>query len=254
MPNFFNIFAEDIKVTINKKIMARKIIKNEDYFDEINTELKAYLLGFFLADGCIVQPSSGNKCISMCLQEQDEYVLEWFLKEIAPNGKISRHKKKSTGKVQCNIKFTSKVMSDKLEEIYGIKPRKTRDINFTFPFDKIPNDLIHHFIRGFFDGDGWITEYSKDSNGGTLVPQFGFVSTSLPFILQLKEILPKFTEPRIITQEGKNSTYYQLIYSCGHERVPLIKAWLYHKANYYLQRKYDKFKENSELTSVLKTH
>lgn len=234
--------------------MARKLTKNENYFNEIDTELKAYLLGFFLADGCVIQPSSGNKCISMCLQEQDKYVLEWFLKEIVPDGKISSHKKKSTGNVQYNIKFTAKTMAEKLEELYNIKPRKTQDINFIFPFDKIPNELLHHFIRGFFDGDGWITTYSKDSNSGVLVPQFGFVSTSLPFILQLEEVLPKFTEPRIITNQGKNNTYYQLIYSCGHGRVPLIQAWLYNNANYYLLRKYNKFVENPELTNDLNNH
>ena len=145
-------------------------------------------------------------------------------------------------------------MAERLEDLYGIKPRKTQDINFIFPFDKIPSELLHHFIRGFFDGDGYITEYSKDSKGGTLVPQFGFVSTSLPFILQLKEILPNFTEPRITTTQGKNMTFYQLIYSCGYGRISLIKAWLYHKANYYLTRKYNKFIENPELTNELNNH
>ena len=221
--------------------MARKLIKNENYFDNIDSEEKAYLLGFFLADGCVVYPSQGKKCISVCLQEQDEYILEWFLKAIAPNGKISRHIKKSTQKTQCNIKFTAAYMAQQLEDLYGIRPRKTHDIEYEFPFERIPTELHHHFIRGYFDGDGWITEYSTDSKGGTLVPQFGIVSTSLKFILQLKEIIPKFTEPRITVNEGKNMTYYQLIYSCGHERIPIIRAWLYNNASFYMTRKKEKF-------------
>ena len=41
--------------------MSRKLIKNENYFDNIDSEEKAYLLGFFLADGCVVDPSQGKK-------------------------------------------------------------------------------------------------------------------------------------------------------------------------------------------------
>lgn len=72
MSKFLINFVKNIKLII----MARKLTKNENYFNEIDTELKAYLLGFFLADGCVIQPATGNKCISMCLQEQDKCVLE----------------------------------------------------------------------------------------------------------------------------------------------------------------------------------
>ena len=56
--------------------MGKKINKNEEYFNVIDSEKKAYLLGYFLADGCVTNPSNGKKCISMCLQEQDKYILE----------------------------------------------------------------------------------------------------------------------------------------------------------------------------------
>ena len=72
MPNFFGIFVYNLKI----KNMGKKLTKNEDYFNVIDSELKAYLLGYFLADGCITNPTKGNKCISMCLQEKDRYILE----------------------------------------------------------------------------------------------------------------------------------------------------------------------------------
>ena len=59
-----------------KCINMSKFKKNENYFNEIKTELQAYLLGFFLADGCIIEPKTGAKCIGMCLQESDKCVLE----------------------------------------------------------------------------------------------------------------------------------------------------------------------------------
>lgn len=231
----------------------KKIKKNEDYFNQIDSELKAYLLGFFLADGCVMNPSSGSKCVSMCLQESDKCVLEWFIKEIAPEIKITSYTKPSTGHTQYSFKFTAKKMAENLEEIWGIKSKKTQDVEFKFPFEKIPSKLVHHFIRGFFDGDGWLTT-RKHYDTGSIPPQFGFVSTSLNFILQLKELIPPITEPRICTNQGKNMIYYQLIYSLGKGRVPAIKAWLYNDAHFYLDRKKEKFElecGNTELTEEI---
>ena len=220
--------------------MGKKIEKNEEYFNVIDTELKAYLLGYFLADGCVTNPTKGKKCISMCLQEQDKYILEWFLSEIAPTCKISKYTKPSTGKTQYSFKFTAPIMAKNLEEIYGIKSRKTEDVEFKFPFEKMDSKYYHHFIRGYFDGDGFISERVVN-NTQNWVPQFGFVSTSLNFILQLKEIIPEFSVPRLCTNKGKNMEYYQLIYSCKEGVIPVIKKWLYNNSKYYLKRKFNKF-------------
>lgn len=236
MSKFFGIFVYNLKI----KNMGKKLTKNEDYFNVIDSELKAYLLGYFLADGCITNPTKGNKCISMCLQEKDRYILEWFLSEIVPECKICEYTKPSTGKTQHSFKFTAPIMANNLEKIYGIKSRKTEDIEYKFPFEKIETKYHHHFIRGYFDGDGWITErIVNDSHNW--VPQFGFVATSLNFILQLKEIIPEFSIPRITTNTGKNMKYYQLIYSCKEGVIPIIKKWLYHDSEYYLVRKFEKF-------------
>ena len=37
-------------------------------------------------------------------------------------------------------------------ENFNIIPRKTYDLEFEFPFEKIPNKYLWDFIRGFFDG------------------------------------------------------------------------------------------------------
>lgn len=222
-----------------------KFKKNENYFNEIKTELQAYLLGFFLADGCIIKPKTGAKCIGMCLQESDKCVLEWFTQEISPQSKISQFHKKSTGNIQYNIKFTAPSLIKSLEDLYLIKPKKTQDLDFIFPFSKIPDDLTHHFVRGFFDGDGTITVRKKG-----LVPQFGFVATSKKFLEQLAIVLP-FDDYRLIETQGKNMVYYQLMYSCGHGKDIDVQSYLYKDAHYYLERKYNKFLENTELTNNL---
>src|SRR5574343_295464 len=38
---------------ISKKSMRQIIAKNQDFFETIDSEIKAYLLGYIVADGCI---------------------------------------------------------------------------------------------------------------------------------------------------------------------------------------------------------
>ena len=45
--------------------------------------------------------------------------------------------------------------------------------------------------------------------------------------------------------------YYQLMYSCGHGKDIDVQSYLYKDAHYYLERKYNKFLENTELTNNL---
>lgn len=223
----------------------KKFSKNEDYFNEIKDELQAYLLGFFLADGSIMEPKNSSKCFGMCLKEKDLYILELFRDQLSPSSKISSHKKAATQNIQYNIKFTAPILAENLELIYGIKPKKTYDLLYEFPFEKIPNELIHHFIRGFFDGDGTINLRKKG-----FVPQFGFVFTSMNLLEQFIKYIP-FNGHRITEAQGKNLKYFQLLYSCGHGKDIDIMNYLYKDATFFLKRKFDIFQENTELTTML---
>ena len=120
------------------------------------------------------------------------------------------------------------------KENLNINPRKTQDINFTFNFNLISEKLINHFIRGFFDGDGGLI------NKGRSI-QFCF--TSLNFCKQIEQIFKNLTlTTSIISQKSKNMVFYQLTINGGYNKIKIIKDYLYNNANYYLKRKFDKFK------------
>ena len=49
---------------------------NHSYFDVIDTEYKAYILGFIFADGCIVDNFNGRqKSLRIEIIETDGYIL-----------------------------------------------------------------------------------------------------------------------------------------------------------------------------------
>lgn len=47
---------------------------------------------------------------------------------------------------------------------YKIIPNKTKDFNFVFDFDLIPNEFHGAFIRGFIDGDGSFEQHDRIFN------------------------------------------------------------------------------------------
>lgn len=138
--------------------------KNENYFNIINTEAKAYFLGLLYSDGTVASDRYlGNgkiilrNQISIAVKEDDKHILESFLKELNSNYKIYNIKnqlKSPNWKNQVVVTVTSKQIKNDLIKL-GCIPNKT--INLSFPTESIvPNEFLNHFIRGYFDGDGCI--------------------------------------------------------------------------------------------------
>jgi intein-encoded DNA endonuclease-like protein len=136
------------------ELTNRRYHVNDNYFDVIDTEEKAYWLGFLYADGFIRERKEGCS-LQMKLAIKDKHHLELFRKSIGSNHKIIdgfSHVKYNGG---ISISHTSSLAMYSNQLVKSIKSqgfhsRKT----FTIERPNINNELIHHFIRGFFDGDG----------------------------------------------------------------------------------------------------
>lgn len=129
----------------------------DEYFDSIDSDKKAYFLGFLIADGniCIRERFYGR--IGFCIQNEDAYLLEELSKEVnCPNKIYIRINLKGAKcrKPQASLRWTSKHMANTLINKYKIIPNKTEDINFEFDFSLIPEKFHGAFLRGFIDGDG----------------------------------------------------------------------------------------------------
>ena len=212
----------------------KKYFFNEKFFDEIDTEEKAYIFGFFLADGSnIVKENT----IYMCLQSEDKYILE-RINQILDSNRPLRHinppKRFPHRKHQDSITLYSPYFSKRLEDI-GMCSMKSYLLKFP---SCIPEHLMNHFIRGYFDGDGSIYQLKNSSKYG-----FSFVGTE-DFIINLKYTLMKYcglSDVKIHTRfpERNNTTRY-ISYS-GRKQTIRFGEWLYKDATIYLTRKLDKF-------------
>lgn len=124
---------------------------NESYFDEIDTPNKAYILGFLYADG---YNNRINNSIVLSLSKEDREILEKISKEVGSNKPLFEsdyvNKNDGTERHMLILTMASKHMCEALEK-WGLTQNKTFTI--TFP-DFLREDLIPHFVRGYFDGDG----------------------------------------------------------------------------------------------------
>lgn len=227
--------------------MRAKIV-NDSFFNNIDSEIKAYLLGFFLADGCISlnYGCKNSYCLNVKLSNTDEYIISLFKENICPDNKILYNNNQSYvkhRKITCNIKWTSTIMKKVLEENFNIKPRKTFDFDFIFPFEKIPNSFLFDFIRGFFDGDGHIS-YNEITHQNT----FALYMTSYNFAKQIGEIFEKNFNVKMVidSSKKKNIILYCLRFNSNYNKKEfmfnLYKKFYVNK-NYYLIRKKEKIQK-----------
>lgn len=123
---------------------------NEDFFEIIDTEEKAYWLGFILADGCISIRDGYKKDLSMGIKDKGH--LQKFLQCLNGNNKIRTYTYKNKEYEYLSIRCPK--MVDDLIKL-GITPRKS----MTVCVPSIPDNLYKHFWRGVIDGDGSMGNY-----------------------------------------------------------------------------------------------
>ena len=121
---------------------------NHYYFSIINTEEKAYFAGLLLADGNITIRKHSQPAVRIELQKQDRYILERFKNCIETSNNVTACRECYRIAIHSN-----KIVGD-LERL-GIIPNKTGRKHFLI--DEIPLEFQRDFVRGFFDGNGWIT-------------------------------------------------------------------------------------------------
>lgn len=205
----------------------------EDFFEDINTEEKAYFLGLLIADGCIFEYRPKNFMVILSLQEKDSYMIQEFANKIKSNRKIVTDKRDNSK----SITITSNKMVKNLCS-YGVVPNKT----FKTYLPIIRNYLMKDLIRGILDGDGNISyrkrkpdkELSKENIRG----QIAFCGSE-QLLLDIKKYLCSnlnIIKPTIC----KEGNIYSLRWNSKKDILE-IGNFLYNNSHIYLIRKKEKF-------------
>lgn len=237
-----------IRYKLGLKNDSRKYVAKDIYFDIIDTELKAYLLGFLYADGYI----SSDGRIGILLNRKDEEIVKLIRDTISPNSVINytnyQNIKRSP---QVKLRFRSKHIYKRLKDL-GFTIDKTHT-NCEI-LSNIPEQYKRHFIRGYCDGDGSVRyDLCLDKRRNKSYTKLGIVfCNGTPKILE--EIRDYLNIPAILR---KHKSWYTLEYY-NKETVNSICKYLYEDCTYFLKRKYNnamsiiKYCNNTELNSEIK--
>ena len=233
-----HIFSKLLKsdgISITK--CGRKYNYNENAFKEINDEESAYWLGFLYADGNI------NELRGICdltMSEKDYTHLLKFRDYVITDKKMELIKRKShlstysKDYYSYRIYITNKTITNNLVD-KGCLWNKTFDVKFP-SYNIVPKNLMHHFIRGFFDGDG-----SSYLDTKTKRPQVNFTCANKKFLYDIQNCL---IDNKVLYYECKVYNTKSEAYSYQINAIKHVKNfydYIYKDANIFLKRKKDVF-------------
>ena len=212
---------------------ARKHNLNEHYFDIIDSEEKAYILGFIYADGNNF-PKLNR--ISIQLSKIDEDILRKFSHILYNDQILKYYKRYSNNKIfeYVAINLFSKHMSEHIATL-GVIEAKSHKITFPQWLDK---SLYKHFIRGLIDGDGWIYLPKLENNRDS--PNVGLICTR-----QINDFIKDYLEKELNIKSYIVKAYKQDInIMCeirikNYHQCKIFLDWLYKDSTISLNRKYN---------------
>lgn len=206
---------------------------NESFFDNINSEEKAYILGLLYADG---YNSKRNNTVRLILQERDKNILYKINDLIQPTKPLSFIRSKNKNHQNYySLSIHNIHISNQLEKL-GCGQAKTFDIKFP---NFLPSNLIVHFVRGYVDGDGYIGVGSKKCLS---------IVSNKDFCTSLINIFPNYHFSKIINKRGDNRIV--TLHMSGRKQIESFLNLLYSNANIYIDRKYDAYKELLEFNEI----
>lgn len=208
----YHLKRAGISLRSNKQ-NSRKYKVDDYYFRDIDSEEKAYWLGFMFADGHISSTQGKRACLT--LGGKDIEHVEKFRSAVGTDAPIGRyHSETAYGPVDyVRLTLVSDGIYDDLLR-HGCVERKS---NILSPPTGVPNNFVRDFIRGYNDGDGSVYP--------SLIKMLG----TKEFIEWVRSQLPG----RVSIYKDKRREYTWCL-DAGYEAL----EWLYKDCNLVMERKY----------------
>lgn len=217
---------------------GKRIYKvNEDFFKCINTEEKAYILGFICADGHIEKDR-----LNITVSIKDRDILEKIRYAMHSNHPIKEVQRTNPyNKTNRENLILSELMIGSVELVkplfnMGLTTNKTYTLNGDI-LKYIPKYLIRDFLRGYFDGDGNVFFGRRYSSGYKYNVN---ICGNEDFLLKSFQVY-----------FPSNNKLYKDLYSrqcyvwkiSQKDKVRDFMYYLYYNSSIFLQRKYNEFRK-----------
>lgn len=208
------------------------------------TEISAYILGFWLADGGIsvqrrkrgpVYKRFGLFNTDLVLMEKLSYYV---------NSKITKPAKRPHCKKQLYV--INKHSNELFDFCYNIIGN-TKKSNNLHSFRYLNEKTLNHTVRGFFDGDGSIFYKKYKTRHGkvveNLMTSFAAGADCDGFLIDLNNILNKRVGVQIKKITGKTNKHLMF----GQYDTKLLCEWMYKDASLFMKRKKQIWDESDKI-------
>lgn len=211
---------------LRKKRISNQYLQHKHNLFNKWTEESAYLLGYLEADGYLIQQDDS---IQVCFQTSDKDIefIQMLYKITGHTGKLNLYSNTANNKTYKKARFliTSRYWKDSLLTLWYREEC----------VPPIPEELLHHYIRGYFDGDG-----SVYLDKQILRNKSSFVFASEKLAIAFKAYLEE--------QDIKCSNIHQKINSkkCWYFQISYVQTeklrnFMYQGGTLYMKRKYMTF-------------
>jgi hypothetical protein len=194
----------DIKAAAEIRASVR-----HDYFADVDSPIKAYILGLLASDGWI---SENQVCIALGVK--DRALVELVRDELAPLYPVSTQ----AGGSRALFAASSSRMKSDLGRL-GVVPRKTLALQWPAA---LPERFAGSYILGCFDGDGSLGYYADYR-----YYRWSLISASRPFLEDVKERIKVHAGVKLRGPYGRSSGSLALVIEYTGPKTRLIDEWLH---------------------------
>lgn len=211
------------------------------------------MAGFIAADGCVrvskPNKNSINHRLVIALAEKDLDFLTKIQKLINCENpicfyenKLSKRNIRWKDSKIAKLSITSKQIVDDLVK-FNIVPNKT--LTYDMPDWLLSHNKLHHFIRGYIDGDGSFYILNDPENIHIVFSLRG----TMPFLNNVKNILKNEinistnAKPRVLNGIGQFAIH-------SNAMIKQLVNWLYNDSTIFLDRKFLIANKASEIIKI----
>ena len=216
----------------NLKSIKRRTynLLNENYFHVIDSQDKAYFLGFVGADGCLYNRGRGwQGVLSIIIQKEDIKILEILKSKLLTDKPINSYNKYVSLQISSDIIFDD--IGDK-----GLLPRKT----YGNTIATVPTIFMPALIRGYFDGDGNISFHKNILETRVSITGYERNMLKLQQYLESQNIFTSFVKDNSKYSNMETGSFGALYTLNKTSTYCLLKLLYKDTEGIYLDRKFDR--------------
>lgn len=224
--------------------MPRKGKIKVNVFKNLENPNVQYWLGLLASDGCVTKDSSGYR-IHIQLKYDDQQLLTEYCKFLGQGIEVYKvQDKRYENYYYGKVSFRSNEIGEFLVNL-GITPKKTENLNLTIP-------VTWDYLRGFIDGDGSIQIIDKSRIlRGKEIKTCGSIRIGICSKIHMLQVFNFLylndIEPKIYTTiSGRKTRLYEIQINKSKDILEVLSK-LYKNADIYLERKYHKAQDLSNM-------